>query len=86
MHWAMFQVGRQLYWNEYPATRKSCNTVALGKKIQLQTIHWLEESWVRRARGGVGEITGDNDKENFLENTQKKIRLFLQMLSKWNYA
>jgi hypothetical protein len=25
-----------------------------------------------QARGGVGEITGDKDKENFLENTQKK--------------
>lgn len=41
-----------------------------------------------QARGGVGEITGDKDKENFLENTQKnkKGRLFLQLLSKWNYA
>ena len=25
-----------------------------------------------QARGGVGEITGDMDKENFLENMQKK--------------
>jgi hypothetical protein len=38
-----------------------------------------------QARGGGGEITGDKNKENFWK-TRKKTPLFLQLLSKWNYA
>jgi len=39
---------------------------------------------MRRHEGGFGEITGDKDKENFLENTQNKNTSL--PAAKWNYA
>ena len=41
-----------------------------------------------QARGrGIGEITGDKDKENFFgKHAEQKYVLFLQLLSEWNYA